>query len=76
MNQVMNDNGEFVTAVGAPGSIARLKVERPRALALFAEEYEESGSVPDAFAVAGVDPSSLGGPMAIRAFIIASGVKL
>lgn len=29
MNKVKNDRGEWVTAVGAPGSLERVKVERP-----------------------------------------------
>ena len=29
MNKIQNDYGELVVAVGAPGSIARVKCERP-----------------------------------------------
>lgn len=73
MNTLMNDRGEIVAAVGAPGSVMRMKVERPAALADFARAYAAHGDVHAAFEAASIDVGALGGAMMIRAFIIASG---
>ncbi len=51
MNHVTNDYGQNVIAVGAPGSIQRAKVERPRLIerlnSLYCNAYESPGRAVD-----------------------------
>ena len=51
MNHTTNDYGQTVIAVGAPGSIARAKVERPRLIerlnALYFSAYDSPGRAVD-----------------------------
>lgn len=49
MNKVRNDRGEWVTAIGAPGSLERIKVERPVLIAKirhYAAQLQAAGVSP------------------------------
>lgn len=74
MNTITNDMGRVVPAVGAPGSVARMRCQYPGALARFAAAYADTDDVVLAFDACGVSMGELGGPMGHRAFIIASGI--
>jgi len=43
MNHTTNDRGEYVIAIGAPGSIARVTVEYPMLIAELNDLYENAG---------------------------------
>lgn len=66
-NHVTSDRGETVIAVGAPGSIERVKVEWPALIEKVAQLYEASADLPgrglnqatEMIQSAGVDVGSL-----------------
>lgn len=45
MNYIENDRGEFVIAVGAPGSPARAAVEHPTKIEVIDEMYTEGAEL-------------------------------
>jgi len=51
MNYILNDYGVSVVAVGAPGSVERIKTERPKLIgrlnALYYQAYESYGKAVD-----------------------------
>lgn len=40
MNYIINDNGDFVIAIGAPGSVARVKTTCPRMIAFIRRQLD------------------------------------
>ena len=48
MNYIINDKGEHVIAIGAPGSIARAKIEHPVKIEVINESYAEGAEKQEA----------------------------